>query len=120
MTTACANTFWVAALLVLLTLVPALFMPRKHEDIHVGEDEEHAAGAAAPRRLTALSARRRIDGREDRCPACAGIASGLDKWWLILHSSVVRVRPHRRGVPHFVVSSLRADRLRDNGLDPRG
>lgn len=40
--TAFSNTFWVAALLVALTLVPALFMPRKHEDIHVGEDEEHA------------------------------------------------------------------------------
>ena len=41
MATAFSNTFWVAALLVLLTLVPALFMPRRHEDIHVGEDEEH-------------------------------------------------------------------------------
>ncbi|MBC7308985.1 MAG: DHA2 family efflux MFS transporter permease subunit [Tetrasphaera sp.] len=40
--TAFSNTFSVAAVLVLLTLIPALFMPRHHEDIHVGEDEEHA------------------------------------------------------------------------------
>lgn len=42
MATAFSTTFWVAAVLVLLTLIPALFMPRKHEDIHVGEDDEHA------------------------------------------------------------------------------
>lgn len=36
-----AHTFLVAAILVLLTLIPALFMPRKHEESHVGEDSEH-------------------------------------------------------------------------------
>lgn len=36
-----AHTFLVAAILVLLTLIPALFMPRKHEEVLVGEDDEH-------------------------------------------------------------------------------
>ena len=42
MATAFSNTFWVAALLVALTLIPALFMPRRREDVLVGEDDEHA------------------------------------------------------------------------------
>ena len=33
-------TFWVAWLLVILTIVPALFLPRKHEESHLLDDEE--------------------------------------------------------------------------------
>jgi EmrB/QacA subfamily drug resistance transporter len=33
-----ARTYWVAALLVALTLVPALFLPRKHEESHLFDD----------------------------------------------------------------------------------
>jgi EmrB/QacA subfamily drug resistance transporter len=38
-----ANTFWVAAFLVLLTLIPALFLPRKHEESHLLDDEDEPA-----------------------------------------------------------------------------
>ena len=43
MATAFANTFWVAALLVALTLVPALFMPRRHEESHLLDDASETA-----------------------------------------------------------------------------
>lgn len=33
------NTFWVAAILVALTLIPALMMPRKHEESHFADDD---------------------------------------------------------------------------------
>lgn len=33
-----ASTYWVAAILVTLTLVPALFLPRRHEESHLLED----------------------------------------------------------------------------------
>jgi EmrB/QacA subfamily drug resistance transporter len=33
-----ASTYWVAAFLVTLTLVPALFLPRKHEESHLLDD----------------------------------------------------------------------------------
>jgi EmrB/QacA subfamily drug resistance transporter len=33
-----AGTYWVAAILVALTLVPALFLPRKHEESHLLDD----------------------------------------------------------------------------------
>jgi hypothetical protein len=33
-------TFWVAALLLVLTLIPALFMPRRHEVSHLAEGEQ--------------------------------------------------------------------------------
>jgi EmrB/QacA subfamily drug resistance transporter len=39
-----AHTFWVAAILVTLTLVSAAFLPRKHEESHL-LDEEGAEGA---------------------------------------------------------------------------
>ncbi|HQK31585.1 MAG TPA: MFS transporter, partial [Phycicoccus sp.] len=38
MATAFANTFWVAAFLVLLTLIPAAFLPRKTEESHFLDD----------------------------------------------------------------------------------
>jgi EmrB/QacA subfamily drug resistance transporter len=34
-----ADTYWVAWVLVVLTLVPAFFMPRKHEEAHLLDDE---------------------------------------------------------------------------------
>jgi EmrB/QacA subfamily drug resistance transporter len=34
-----ADTYWVAWVLVVLTLVPAFFMPRKHEAVHLLDDE---------------------------------------------------------------------------------
>jgi EmrB/QacA subfamily drug resistance transporter len=37
------HTFWVAALLVLLTLIPAFFLPRKHEESHLLDDEDDSA-----------------------------------------------------------------------------
>jgi EmrB/QacA subfamily drug resistance transporter len=40
--TAFAHTYWVAWLLVLLTLVPALLLPRRHEVTHLLDDEEGA------------------------------------------------------------------------------
>ncbi|MEO6512698.1 MAG: DHA2 family efflux MFS transporter permease subunit [Nocardioides sp.] len=41
-----ADTFWVAWVLVLLTMVPALFLPRRHEESELTDDE--AAGQPAP------------------------------------------------------------------------
>jgi len=38
MALAFANTFWVAAILLTLTLVPAYFLPRKHEQSHLLDD----------------------------------------------------------------------------------
>ena len=38
MATAFANTFWVAAILLTLTLIPAYFLPRKHEESHLLDD----------------------------------------------------------------------------------
>ncbi len=38
MAMAFANTFWVAAILLTLTLVPAYFLPRKHEESHLLDD----------------------------------------------------------------------------------
>ena len=35
-----ASTYWVAAFLVALTLVPALFLPRRHEESHLLDDVE--------------------------------------------------------------------------------
>jgi len=43
--TSYADTFWVAWALVALTLVPAFFLPRKHEESHFTDDQ---AGDAAP------------------------------------------------------------------------
>jgi MFS family permease len=40
-----AHTFWWAAILVTLTLVSAYFLPRKHEESHLLDDEEGAEGA---------------------------------------------------------------------------
>jgi EmrB/QacA subfamily drug resistance transporter len=39
-----ASTYWVAAILVALTLVPALFLPRRHEDAPLPDDVEPGAG----------------------------------------------------------------------------
>jgi EmrB/QacA subfamily drug resistance transporter len=41
-----ALTYWVAWVLVVLTLVPAYFLPRKHEVSHLLDDEQAAAAAA--------------------------------------------------------------------------
>ncbi|GAA4396506.1 MFS transporter [Fodinibacter luteus] len=38
MAVAFANTFWVAAILLTLTLVPAWFLPRRHEESHLLDD----------------------------------------------------------------------------------
>ena len=38
MAVAFANTFWVAAILLTLTLIPAYFLPRKHEESHLLDD----------------------------------------------------------------------------------
>jgi EmrB/QacA subfamily drug resistance transporter len=38
MAVAFANTFWVAAILLTLTLVPAYFLPRRHEESHLLDD----------------------------------------------------------------------------------
>ena len=38
MANAFANTFWVAAILLTLTLIPAFFLPRKHEESHLLDD----------------------------------------------------------------------------------
>ncbi len=43
MAIAFAHTFWVAAALVSLTIVPALFLPRRHEESHLLDDEETPA-----------------------------------------------------------------------------
>src|SRR5829696_91609 len=40
MASAFANTFWVAAILLTLTLIPAYFLPRKHEESHLLDDAE--------------------------------------------------------------------------------
>ncbi|MFN8044512.1 MAG: DHA2 family efflux MFS transporter permease subunit [Dermatophilaceae bacterium] len=42
MATAFSATFWVAAFLLVLTLIPALFMPRKIEVSHLAEDNDDA------------------------------------------------------------------------------
>jgi hypothetical protein len=34
-----ADTYWVAWSLVLLTVIPAFFLPRKHEETHLLDDE---------------------------------------------------------------------------------
>jgi hypothetical protein len=34
-----ADTYWVAWALVLLTVIPALMLPRKHEETHLLDDE---------------------------------------------------------------------------------
>jgi hypothetical protein len=34
-----AQTYWVAWSLVLLTVIPAMFLPRKHEETHLLDDE---------------------------------------------------------------------------------
>ena len=41
--TAFAHTYWVAWVLVVLTLIPALMLPRRHEVTHLGDDDEGAA-----------------------------------------------------------------------------
>jgi len=41
-----ADTFWVAWALVALTLIPAYFLPRKHEESHLLDDEADQAGEA--------------------------------------------------------------------------
>ena len=38
-----ASTYWVALVLVVLTIIPAYFLPRKHEESHLLDDEENAA-----------------------------------------------------------------------------
>ncbi|HET7304943.1 MAG TPA: DHA2 family efflux MFS transporter permease subunit [Segeticoccus sp.] len=38
-----AHTFWVAAFLVTLSLVPAFFLPRKREESHLGDDADEGA-----------------------------------------------------------------------------
>ena len=40
MASAFANTFWVAAILLTLTLIPAYFLPRKHEESHLLDDAD--------------------------------------------------------------------------------
>ena len=40
MASAFANTFWVAAILLTLTLIPAYFLPRKHEVSHLLDDAD--------------------------------------------------------------------------------
>ena len=40
MAAAFATTFWVAAVLLSLTLVPAYFLPRKHEESHLLDDAD--------------------------------------------------------------------------------
>ena len=42
-----ATTFWVAAVLLALTLIPAYFLPRQHEESHLLDDAE-AADIAPP------------------------------------------------------------------------
>ncbi len=44
MAAAFAHTYWVAAFLVLLTLVPAYFLPRKHEESHLLDDQGEGTG----------------------------------------------------------------------------
>lgn len=34
------NTFWVAAIMLSFTLVSAFFLPRKHEESHLLDDED--------------------------------------------------------------------------------
>ena len=38
-----ASTYWVAAFMVMLTLVPAMFLPRSHEESHLLDDVEGSA-----------------------------------------------------------------------------
>src|ERR671926_808057 len=38
-----ASTYWVAAILVALTFIPALTLPRKHEEFHLLDDAEAEA-----------------------------------------------------------------------------
>jgi hypothetical protein len=40
MASAFADTFWVAAILLSLTLIPAWFLPRKHEESHLLDDAD--------------------------------------------------------------------------------
>jgi EmrB/QacA subfamily drug resistance transporter len=47
MASAFATTFWVAAVLLALTLIPAYFLPRKHEESHLLDDAD-AAQVAPP------------------------------------------------------------------------
>ncbi len=47
MASAFATTFWVAAVLLSLTLIPAYFLPRQHEESHLLDDAE-AADVAPP------------------------------------------------------------------------
>ena len=47
MASAFATTFWVAAVLLALTLIPAYFLPRQHEESHLLDDAE-AADIAPP------------------------------------------------------------------------
>ncbi|HET9969476.1 MAG TPA: hypothetical protein VFQ68_14670, partial [Streptosporangiaceae bacterium] len=35
-----AQTYWVAWVMVLLTLIPALMLPRKHEETHLLDEED--------------------------------------------------------------------------------
>ncbi|HYN29470.1 MAG TPA: DHA2 family efflux MFS transporter permease subunit [Dermatophilaceae bacterium] len=48
MAAAFAHTYWVAAFLVSLTLVSALFLPRRHEESHLLDDVEQAGRASTP------------------------------------------------------------------------
>ncbi len=48
MATAFSHTYWVAASLVALTLVPAFFLPRKHEESHLLDDIDDIDGAGEP------------------------------------------------------------------------
>jgi EmrB/QacA subfamily drug resistance transporter len=41
-----ADTYWLAWVLVVITLIPAFFLPRKHEESHLLDDESDAASAA--------------------------------------------------------------------------
>ncbi|MEO7422765.1 MAG: DHA2 family efflux MFS transporter permease subunit [Ornithinibacter sp.] len=50
MASAFSTTFWVAAILVTLTLIPGAFLPRKHEESHLLDDED-AAEVAPPAML---------------------------------------------------------------------
>ncbi len=43
-----AHTFWVAAILVTLTLIPVFFLPRKREELGSVEDEEQSVVPAVP------------------------------------------------------------------------
>ena len=69
MASAFANTFWVAAIMLTLTLIPAYFLPRKREESHLLDDAD--AEDVAPRSCSTEV----LTSRPDAGPAPAGPAS---------------------------------------------